>query len=126
VISFPELNEGRLDETLAKLQDQVRNDPSDKKLRIFLFQLLSIMGQWDRAMTQLKVAGEMDEHAMMMSKIYAPALNGEVFRAEVFAGKRQPLLFGEPVPWLGEMVQALNLAAAGSYEAAAELRDHAF
>jgi len=54
------LREGKLDDSLAELQEKVRKDPSNTKHRIFLFQLLAILGQWERAMTQLKVLGEMD------------------------------------------------------------------
>jgi len=46
-------------EALASLQAQVRKDPADVKLRIFLFQLLCVLGQWQRASTQLEVCGEM-------------------------------------------------------------------
>ena len=42
---------GRLDEALAALQSEVRNQPADAKLRTFLFQLLCVLGQWERAMT---------------------------------------------------------------------------
>ena len=33
---------------LAHLQEQVRAKPADPKLRIFLFQLLCVVGQWER------------------------------------------------------------------------------
>ena len=54
------LQEGRLQEALAELQNQVRKDPANPKLRTFLFQLLAVLGEWDRALTQLNVAGELD------------------------------------------------------------------
>ena len=38
---------GRLDEALAALQQQVRDRPADAKLRVFLFQLLAVMGRWE-------------------------------------------------------------------------------
>jgi len=47
------LREGRLEEALAQLQTQVRKEPGDARLRVFLFQLLSVMGRWDRALRQL-------------------------------------------------------------------------
>ena len=40
---------------LAHLQEQVRAKPADARLRIFLFQLLCVTGQWDRALNQLSV-----------------------------------------------------------------------
>jgi type VI secretion system protein ImpE len=67
---------------------------------VFLFQLLSVMGQWDRALTQLNVAGELDAEALPMVQTYREAIQCEALRAEIFAGKRAPLIFGEPQDWL--------------------------
>ena len=52
------LRDGKLAEALAALTQQVRAQPADSKLRTFLFQLLVVEGQWQRALTQLSVAGE--------------------------------------------------------------------
>ena len=51
--------EGKLNDALGALQALVRKDASNAKYRIFLFQLLAVMGQWTRALTQLNVAGEL-------------------------------------------------------------------
>ena len=45
---------------LARLQEEVRARPADAKLRVFLFQLLCVLGQWERALNQLNVAAELD------------------------------------------------------------------
>jgi type VI secretion system protein ImpE len=117
---------GRLDEALAELQAQVRKQPADPRLRIFLFQLLSVMGQWERALTQLKVAGEMDPAAATMMAMYKEVLRCEMLRVEVFAGRQTPLLFGKPAEWMALMVEALRLTAAQKFEDAAALRERAF
>jgi len=54
------LREGDPAAALARLQDDVRARPADAKLRVFLFQLLCVLGQWERALNQLKVASELD------------------------------------------------------------------
>lgn len=120
------LRDGMLPEALSALQEQIRNDPADAKLRVFLFQLLSVLGQWDKAMTQLNVAAEMDSANLLMAQLSRYALNCEAFRKEVFAGGRTPLIFGEPAEWVSLLVQANQLLAGGKAEAAAELRDQAF
>jgi len=117
---------GRLDEALADLQAQVRKNPADARLRVFLFQLLVVRGEWDRALTQLKVASDMDASAVAMLKTYQEALRCEVLRGEVFAGRRTPLLFGKPAEWMALLVEALRLTAAGQYEEARSLRERAF
>ncbi len=119
------LQDGRLDEALGALTEQVRDNPADAKLRVCLFQLLCVLGQWDRAITQLNVAAEMDAANLLMAQVCRAALNCEAFRAEVFAGNRSPLLFGAPDEWVGWMVQAAQAAATGKYEASADLRGRA-
>lgn len=116
---------GRLDEALADLQGQVRKKPADARLRTFLFQLLAVRGEWDRALTQLKVAAELDPAAVAMAKTYQEVLRCEVLRADVFAGKRTPMLFGKPDEWMALLVQALTLIGAGKYEEARSLREKA-
>jgi type VI secretion system protein ImpE len=119
------IKEGRLADALAALQSQIRTEPSNAKHRVFLFQLLSVMGQWGRALTQLNVAGELDADALPMVQTYREAIQCEALRAEIFAGKRAPLIFGEPQDWLGLMVEALRIEAGDPAHAAA-LREQAY
>ncbi|WP_424985103.1 type VI secretion system accessory protein TagJ [Microbulbifer sp. S227A] len=111
---------------LAALQDKVRADPADPKLRIFLFQLLCVLGDWKRAITQLKLSAEMDEAATMMAQTYREAIICEVYREKVFAGEKEPLIFGEPQEWLALLIEAQKLLAAGKVTEATALRGRAF
>ena len=120
------LREGKLDEALTALQGQIRSDPSNAKLRVFLFQLLAVQGSWERALTQLNVAAEMNPETLAMAQMYREAIRCEVLRAEIFAGKRSPLIFGEPPQWIGSLVESLRLTAAGSHQAAGQLRAQAY
>ncbi len=120
------LKAGDPDLALTALQDLVRADPADAKLRIFLFQLLCVLGDWKRAITQLKLAAEMDEAATMMAKTYREAIICEVFREKVFAGDKEPLIFGEPEEWLALLIQAQKTLANGRPAEASELRARAF
>src|SRR5688572_22865414 len=119
------LREGKLDEALAALQTQVRAKPADARLRVFLFQLLAVQGNWERALTQLNVSGELDATALAMVQTYREAIRCELLRAEIFAGKRSPLIFGQPDEWLALLMQALRLTAEGQHAAAADLRAQA-
>ena len=112
--------------TLKDLQDQVRKNPASAKLRVFLFQLLAVEGSWDRALTQLKVAGELDAGALAMVQTYQEALRCEALRDEIFAGERSPLIFGQPETWIALLVEALRLAAAGEAERSQQIRSEAF
>lgn len=120
------LRDGDLQEALKQLQDQVRNDPSSVNHRIFLFQLLSVMGQWDRALTQLNVCGEMDPIALPMQQTYQEAIACEALRKDVFSGKRSPVIFGEPEQWLALLIQATQLSGEGKHAEAQSVREKAF
>jgi type VI secretion system protein ImpE len=120
------LKAGRLDEALKSLQGIVREDPANPKPRIFLFQLFSVLGDWKRAETQLKVLSDMDSDSMMLARIFEPILLCEEIRADVFAGKRSPVVFGQPPEWIGYLVQAMEHFGGNQFKAGVELRDKAF
>ncbi len=120
------LSQGKLEETLLQLQATVRSDPSNVKHRVFLFQLLAVMGQWDRALTQLNVAGELDSSTLAMVQTYREALLCEGLRADVFAGKRSPVVFGKPEQWIALLLESLRLMADGKYAKSQDIRDQAF
>jgi type VI secretion system protein ImpE len=117
---------GRLTDALTALQTEIRQNPSDPKLRVFLFQLNCLLGRYDKALTQLQVVASLNADTMMLAQIFRPVITCELLRAEVFAGKRTPLIFGEPAEWIGLLVQACTLLAGGKGDAAGELRSKAF
>jgi type VI secretion system protein ImpE len=120
------VKEGDLDAALRGLQDQIRKNPEKSELRVFLFQLLCVMGQWDRARAQLDVAGGLDDGTLAMVQMYREALQCEVLRAEVFAGKKSPLIFGEPEQWLALLIESLLVRGTERADQAEALRQRAF
>ena len=111
---------------LELLQRQVREHAADAKLRVFLFQLLCVLGQWQRASTQLEVCGELDAATLPMVNTYREALKCELVREAVFAGKTTPIAFGQPQAWVAWLVEALQAQARGDAAGAARLRAEAF
>ncbi len=120
------LREGHPQEALQSLQAEIRKAPADASLRVFLFQLLAVLGQWERALTQLNVLGEMDATTLPMVQTYREAIRCELLRADVFAGRRSPLVFGDPEPWVALLLEALRLTAEGHPTQAQAVRDRAF
>lgn len=120
------LREGKLVDALTELQQDIRRAPADAKKRIFLFQLLSVLGQWDRALNQLNVVADLDAETLPMAHTYRELIRCETFRSEVFSGDRAPLIFGKPEQWIALMLEALKLSAQGEYEKAQQLREQAF
>src|SRR5437762_1397358 len=120
------LKSGNLEEALAELQADVRREPANPQKRVFLFQLLCLLGRWDRALTQLQVLSDMDPKTSAMVQTYGPALKCEELRREVFAGKRAPMLFGKPEEWMALLLESVRLTGEGKLEQAGELRQKAF
>jgi type VI secretion system protein ImpE len=119
------LRAGDAARALKLLTEQVRAQPQDARLRVFLFQLLAVLGQWDRALNQLKVAAELDASTLAMAQTYREAIHCETLRLKVFAGQKVPMLFGEPEPWVALLIEALLREGRGEQAAAAELRSRA-
>lgn len=120
------IREGNLQQALDLLQKEVRARPADAKLRVFLFQLLAVRGDWTRAMAQLDVIRTLDIAALPMVQSYQAVLQCEQLREAVFAGRFSPLVLGEPTPWLARLIEAVRLGATGDHEHAARLRQEAF
>jgi type VI secretion system protein ImpE len=110
---------------LKALQQQVRGNASNAKLRTFLFQLLAVLGQWPRALDQLKVCGELDAGTLAMVNTYTSALQCEGVREAVFAGTTLPHIFGPPTQWVALLVQALQIEAGGDSARGAQTRQQA-
>lgn len=120
------LRDGDPFEALKLLQAEIRGNSADPKLRVFLFQLLSVLGQWDRALNQLEVAGTLDASTLAMVQTYREALRCEVLRAQVFDGRKAPMVFGQPETWLALLIESLLLEGRGQPTEAATLRAQAF
>lgn len=120
------LRDGDPDAAIKHLQAQIRTKPADAKLRVFLFQLLCVKGDWKRALNQLNVAGELDASTLAMVQTYREAIHCETLREQVFKGLKVPMLFGEPEAWIALMIEALLREGKGEADAAASLRAQAF
>lgn len=112
---------GRLPEALAAAIENVRRAPADPTLRMLLCQVMTVMGQWERALTQWQVLAETDSDAALLAKTCAALVRIEDERRAVFSGEKLPMVFGEPEAWAGGLLQAGKLAAGGNFAAARTL-----
>jgi len=94
-------------EALAQLTAAVKAAPAKVELRIFMAQLLCVLGQWERAHTQLNVIADMQSDAGPMREMVGHALRCELIRKAVFEGKRSPMIFGQPEQWLALLIESL-------------------
>ncbi len=120
------LQQGDVLAALKQLQSQIRANPAKAELRVFLFQLLAVLGEWERALTQLNVAGELDAGTLAMVSMYRQVIACERLRENVFLAKSEPIIFGKPNAWVALLIQALKLTAQGEYQKSQALRLQAF
>lgn len=111
---------------LQALQAEVRERLADPKLRVFLFQLLCVLGDWARAVKQLEVCGELDPNSLAMVAMYRGAVAAESLRASVMAGTSRPAVHGPTDDWVASLVDALAAEGGGDHAGAARLREQAF
>lgn len=111
---------------LQQLTAAVRAKPADASLRVFLAQLLCVLGQWERAHTQLNVVADLDALAIPMRETVGHAIRCELMRAQVFAGKRTPMVFGQPDEWLALLIESLLQKGQGNEALSQDLARRAF
>jgi type VI secretion system protein ImpE len=111
---------------LQHLTAAVKAEPADGKLRIFMAQLLCVLGQWERAHTQLNVVADMDAGTVPMRETVGHAIRCELMRAQVFGGKRTPMVFGQPDEWLALLIESLLQQGQGNPPMAEDLARRAY
>jgi protein involved in temperature-dependent protein secretion len=116
---------GDLDGARAALVEVVRASPGDVAARMFLFQLLALGGEWDKAKTQLATLAQLSPEAQMLAVVYGQAIDAERERAEVFAGRakaRQHVA----AAWVDGLIEAIEHFAHGRDAEGVAARDAAF
>lgn len=75
---------GQLDEAIAQLGVELRSSPTDAQRRSFLFELLALAGQYDRAAKQLDLLASASPLAEAGASVYRAALQAERVREHMF------------------------------------------
>jgi len=121
---------GRLDEAIAALGQRLRDDPTDRRSRTFLFELLCFSGQHDRAEKHLDLLAMGGQETELGAWLYRAALHADRTRLEMFrSGSIAPqapapavsgVLNGTPFTSLEDadprIGGRLEVFAAGSYQ----------
>jgi len=107
---------------ITRIQGEIRQKPNVLEYRVYYFQLLSLTGQWQKALPQLQVCAQLDAKTLPMAQAYREALRCELMREEIFAGKRIPQVLGQPPEWLGMLIEAQHQLAEGKVAESQALR----
>lgn len=126
LLAEEKLREGNLDAAMSELKSAIQKDPANAKYRVFLFQIMTVVGKWDSALSQLNLSGELDPGNLAMVQAYREAIRCEGDRQRVFAGEVSPLILGEPDQWLALLIESFKQMASGMFAEANRLRDQAF
>lgn len=119
------LRSGDLDGARAALVEAVRARPSDERARMFLFQLLAVAGEWDKAKRQLAALAQLSAEAQMLSVAYGQAIDAELERAQVLAGTARARQHVAS-PWAEGIADALQHFAFGRLVEGEAAREAAF
>ena len=119
------LRSGDLDGARAALVETVRSEPANVPARMFLFQLLAVAGEWDKARRQLATIAQMSGEAQMLAVAYGQAIDAEAVRANVFAGKVRANQHVAS-PWVDGVIDAIEHFASGRIAEGDAARDAAF
>ncbi len=68
---------GQLNAAVQALVGELRDNPGDTQRRVFLFELLSFSGEYDRAEKQLDVLSKEGPDALTGTLLYRAAMFGE-------------------------------------------------
>jgi type VI secretion system protein ImpE len=89
---------GKLKEAIAALGAEIRQNPTDTRRRIFLFELLAFAGEFDRAAKHLNVLAEANHDAELGALLYRSALAAERQRQQIFQERSYPAGSGSAGP----------------------------
>ena len=110
----------------AELINQVRSEPGSVPVRMFLFQLFSLTGEWKRAKAQLDTLAKLDPELQMLSVAYSQCIAAEIDRESVFTGETDmPILSkADWGPELSKTLKSFFNKADGAAEKLLELQNN--
>ncbi len=123
------LDQHDLSAAITELNQDIKRQPTDARLRTFLFELLCFAGDYERAERQLEVLGHQDEKVGIGVEVYKNILRAEVVRRRFFAeGLKPTFLFDAPehvtfsVDAHNQLREGLTGEAKALYDRAARVR----
>ena len=75
---------GRLNDAIAAVSAELRDNPTDVHRRTFLFEMLCFAGNWERADKQLDLLAGQDKDKRLGALLYRAALSADRTRHEMF------------------------------------------
>lgn len=107
------IKEGSLSEARTALVEGVKSSPADTGLRTLLFQVLALLGEWDKASIHLDMISTQDPSRLTGVSVFSQIVAAEKERAEVFGLKQVPSLLPETPDFFEPFYRAARALLAG-------------
>lgn len=114
---------GRLSEARKQLIEEVKALPADAGKRTLLFQVHSLLGEWDKAEKQLDVIASQNPDKETGVQVYKNLIYAEKDRMEVFRNGKRPSFLPEVPPYLEPYTVACEKLGEKKLDEAVELFD---
>ena len=114
---------GKLSEARQSLIGSVKSSPGDSGLRVLLFQVLSLMGDWEKAERHIDIVAAQDVKAEAGVLSYRNLLHAERIRQEVNQFERRPDFLPKTPPYAEKYFLALEQIRQGDLKTAEEIFD---
>jgi type VI secretion system protein ImpE len=112
---------GQLQAAVDAQIEAVKSAPADHGKRLFLFELLSFAGDWDRARRQIDAIKYDDPGLDAATSSYRALLDAEAARKSLFADGKEPAFLSEPPDSVKQRLEALARLRAGQKKEAVEI-----
>lgn len=117
---------GDVDGARAALVDTIKRSPDDQRARMFLFQLMCVQGEWDKAQAQLRALAQLSPEAQMLAATYNQAIAAEQMRAKAFSGEIPFTVLIASSSWVDDLAAALTAFHQGRISEGEDKRGQAF
>lgn len=112
---------GRLAEARQVLIEEVKAAPADTGKRTLLFQVLALLGEWDKAIRHLDMIATQDPGRATGVQVYLNIVRAEQERLKVLALSQTPAVLPETPAYFGAYLQYLGALKDGKFEQARTL-----
>ena len=107
---------GRLSEARRVLIEEVKSKPSDVGARTVLFQVLSLLGEWDKALRHLDMISTQDPQRAIGVQAYLNNVKAEQERVKVLQGGQLPSVMPEPPKYMPDYLDYLDAIRSGKFD----------
>lgn len=107
---------GNLAQAKVEILETVKRAPQDQGARMYLFQLLLVTGEWEKALIHLRALAQISAEAQMLATVYNGLIETEKSRTLAYAGKLDvPFLISKPA-WSDDFTASFKLIGKGEID----------